>query len=412
MFFTSTRAMAVGASEDSASGDSASKGCGRTTGAGGCNLYEDDLAGSGSTLTQKLIAVSSGTPNPEVQGVARISEDGSHIYFVAKGVLTGAAENAYGERASAGADNLYAFEHDPQFPAGRTSFIATLGPSDEGLWATVDGRAAQASRNGHFFVFASASDPTDEGTAPGIRQIYVYDAQQGRLARASIGQDGYNSNGRLPLYSATLSIGPGGRSLPYAYAGADSPVAAGGSLAPDDGAVFFASPTALTPQALNNQVALEYPVLNIYEYENGNVYLISDGQDTSTVDGSPASGLVGASASGEDVFFATVDPLIALDTDTQQDIYDARVGGGAPPPVVSPGCSEDACQGPLGGSVTPLIAGSSSQAPGGNLASNGTAPKVVSKRKPKTTKRKIKRKRSKKGRNAVSKGHRHVRREL
>ncbi len=401
LFFTSTRALAEGASEDNTGADSASGGCASTTGLGGCNLYEDELNGAGPALRQKLVAVSSGGPHPEVQGVARISEDGSHVYFVAKGVLTGTAENDHGKRAATGADNLYVYESDAQFPTGHTSFIATLGSGDEAVWAKGDSRPVQASADGRFLVFLSRTDITGEGSVEGVEQVYQYDAQTASLVRVSIGQGGYGNDGRSPTYNAALPIGPERPPLPHTYMGVDSPVAASGSLAPSDGAVFFASPTALTPLALNNQiVSAEFPVPNVYEYRDGNVYLISDGRDTSVVHVSPASGLVGASASGSDVFFTTADPLIAQDTDTQQDLYDARVNGGVAVPAVSPDCSEDTCQGPLAAPPMSSIPGSASQAPGGNLTSAPVvAPKTTPKLKTKA-KRKVKKRRHK-GRKAA-----------
>ena len=55
--------------------------------------------------------------------------------------------------------------------------------------------------------------------------------------------------------------------------------------------------------------------------------------------------LIGTDASGRDVFFTTADQLVGQDTDTDIDIYDARVDGGFPAPALSPSCSGDACQG-------------------------------------------------------------------
>src|SRR5271166_1263952 len=92
--------------------------------------------------------VSTGSSEPEVEGVARISEDGSHVYFVAKGILTGeprggeggicikaltASELTEEETTKEGrcrprkeGNNLYLFERDAQYPGGRILFVATL----------------------------------------------------------------------------------------------------------------------------------------------------------------------------------------------------------------------------------------------------------------------------------------------
>jgi hypothetical protein len=56
------------------------------------------------------------------------------------------------------------------------------------------------------------------------------------------------------------------------------------------------------------------------------VYLISDGRDTAEAGGpSSAVKLIGSDASGNNVFFVTADQLVPADTDTEVDVYDARV---------------------------------------------------------------------------------------
>ena len=75
------------------------------------------------------------------------------------------------------------------------------------------------------------------------------------------------------------------------------------------------------------------------------MYLISDGHDRSQVFGGTAVTLVGASRSGSDVFFTTADQLVSQDTDTQMDLYDARVDGGSAAARGVPTCSGDSCQG-------------------------------------------------------------------
>jgi hypothetical protein len=70
----------------------------------------------------------------------------------------------------------------------------------------------------------------------------------------------------------------------------------------------------------------------------GCLSLISSGQGQSDVE------FVDASSSGDDVFFKTPESLLAHDPGLI-DIYDARVGGGfPPPPSPSPPCEGEACQ--------------------------------------------------------------------
>jgi hypothetical protein len=78
--------------------------------------------------------------------------------------------------------------------------------------------------------------------------------------------------------------------------------------------------------------------------------------------------LIGATPSGSDVFFTTADPLVPGDTDTQVDIYDARVDGGFPAPTTPRSCEGEGCQGPP---ATPPVFGAPGSAifsGNGNLA--------------------------------------------
>ncbi len=305
-------------------------------GATGKNLYEYDFAGQEK---HRITLISSGNASPGVLGVTRVSEDGSHIYFVARGVLASNANSA-GYTATAGHPNLYVANGE------HTSFIATLSQEDEGNdWRQIDNRTASSSHDGQILVFVSQEDITREGITPGINQVFRYDAGNATLVRASIGHEGYNNNGKTPLYGAAVpSFPPSGLS----YRRHDSPTSASGVLVPEDGAVFFESPDALTPQALKDELSeLGTPVPNVYEYRDGKVYLLSDGQDSGTVEINPSVQLIGWGTSGEDVFLSTSDSMVPQDTDAQQDIYDARVEGGIPVPLALAPCLEDACRGGL-----------------------------------------------------------------
>jgi hypothetical protein len=324
-------------------------------GAKGENLYEYNF---GSPEGERVVLVSSVAGDAEVQGVARISEDGTHIYFVAGGALTSeqrgggclaglsqselAEEEATKEgrcRPKKQADNLY------MYAEGHTSFVVTLSSNDAGDWARADERPVMASNEGHFLVFTSTADLTGEGLSVGRSQVFQYDAATGSLVRASIGQGGFGDDGRAPVAGSTIVD-----KFPqeYSYASVDSPAAANALQAPEDGAVFFQSPDALTQQALNDQPdPFGGAIQNIYEYRAGNVYMLSDGLDASVLDTFPSVSLIGSDSSGGDVFFYTSDRLIGRDDDTQQDIYDARVDGGVSNPTLQVGCAGEACRGPL-----------------------------------------------------------------
>lgn len=350
------------------------------------NIYEYDFdapSASSENPDGRIIRITSGEwghEGAQVQGVVKVSEDGSHVYFVAAGRLEGAS-NQDGESPKEGESNLYVFQRDAKFPDGQLSFIAgrvSYVNPDERYSVTPGVGGASVTPDGRFLVFTSSTEgltPDDTSTA---NQVFEYDAETGDLVRVSIGQNGFDDNGNTDVFSAFL---PGQQGF-----SAEGPVAVS-----DDGEyVVFESPDGLTPGALNG--ALEEirknPYVsgyaeNVYEYHDGNVYLISDGQGTSAV------ALRGMSPSGDDIFFETVDRLVPQDTDAQEvNLYDARIDGGFPAPVSElTSCTGDACQGQLSPAPTLLSPGSEFQA-GGNppLTASETAAKAKPKAKPKAKK--------------------------
>jgi hypothetical protein len=146
------------------------------------------------------------------------------------------------------------------------------------------------------------------------------------------------------------------------------------SMSDDGSRVFFESPVALTTRALDDvQVADTTELLeasedmplfaeNVYEWElggvgscpagsvSGCVFLVSDGRDVGVTRG-PGPGcsagsavcLLGSDVSGGNVFFASTDALVASDTNTELDYYDARVCEAASPCVQAPPPSSQGC---------------------------------------------------------------------
>jgi hypothetical protein len=132
------------------------------------------------------------------------------------------------------------------------------------------------------------------------------------------------------------------------------------NLSADGARVFFESDEALVSQDENDQT-------DVYEWEaegagsctsasmtfnaasGGCLYLISTGQSAQQ------SYFGDASADGSSVFFFTRQSLVSQDQDDNQDIYDARVGGGmaAQNPLPPTPCTGDACRG--GGETPPTF---------------------------------------------------------
>ncbi len=350
-FFLSTQQLTDDATEDTTSADSTHFGeCPGTHGVGGCNLYESECpAHCEDPAKRRLIDVSAGDSSgggPRVQGVTAMSPDGSHIYFVAKGVLSGEA-NSEGQRAESGAENLYLYD---DAEPGHVTFITQLSPEDENEFHGL-GERPNLTPDGRFLVFQSHRALTrDDTRGEGPTQVYRYDAQTRKLVRISVGQHGYDNNGNAGVGRAEIQSAAAGSDDGVGYPRMDPTMSNDGSF------VFFESPVGLTPQALNDvRTASGGLANNVYEWHEGTVSLISDGRDTEASELGLL--LIGASGSGADVFFKTADPLVPQDTDTQRDIYDAHICSAASPcptPVTAPvPCVGEGCHSPAAPSAQP-----------------------------------------------------------
>ena len=368
----------------------------------GENLYEYDFDAEEG---HRIMLASPGASTPEVQSVARISEDGSHIYFVAKGVLT-TTPNGNGEKAEAGAYNVYVYDTETGTPA----FVADLltQPEAEGLsieeisertHASVldQRRPFETTPDGRFLVFLSDRDLTGSEDTSTVDQVFLYDTRTGAVARASLGQcpaatrgcapgARFNGNGNTTNSEDAASIlAPG-----YAYGMKATEATSALSLS-ESGAVVFRSPEALTPLAVaGRENVYGYRPENIYEYREGNVSLISPVDETAPLHVGEGVRMLGTDESGDDVFFYTADSLVPQDTDSQASWYDARIGGGFPAPVSPAGCEGEACQGPLSAMpFLPAAGGSAAQATGENLPPPIPKPAVKPKSTPLTRAQKL-----------------------
>jgi len=206
-------------------------------------------------------------------------------------------------------------------------------------------------------LFTSRTNLTSYDSA-GHMEVYRYDANTGALVCVSCRADG------LP---PTSDSGLGGMNV-------------------DGSRVFFQTSEKLVPGDVNG-------TNDVYEYEGGRQYLISSGTGS---DGSVFAGM-GSDPSVTDVLFVTSDSLVPQDGNGpvfdglygSGKVYDARVGGGFPPPPAG-GCGGVECRGvqspapvgvvPSGGSESPVAEG--------NLAG------VSAPTRGKTVKKKVKKRKS------------------
>ncbi|HUB75397.1 MAG TPA: hypothetical protein VL979_15365 [Solirubrobacteraceae bacterium] len=310
--------------------------------------------------TASGIAITAG--GSEVQGVIGVNtegEDGTHVYFVANGVLT-ATGNPRGERPSQGdctpptnaeaeneTCNLYVL-HEREL-----SFVATLSGVDDdvnigenvsgGDWRpSLSERTAQVTPDGNYLVFESIRpvtgyDNLDEGTKQPVEEVFEYTATGGgQLTCVSCTPTGTRPGVIESRLSSLLTVSSSNTYMPR-------------WVSKDGARVFFGT---LQPLALRD----DNGVGDVYEWEapgegsctaqtssvtGGCTYLISSGS-------SPyASIFVDASANGDDVFFTTRSDLVPSDRGEAIQLYDARQCTETAPCVqeAATPCTSAACQG-------------------------------------------------------------------
>ena len=186
------------------------------------------------------------------QGSVGVSEDGSYVYFVADGDLSGEEENADGAKAESGRPNLYLWH------SGTTTFIATLsaaqhpGEVDSMDWApsALAGieKNSRVTPDGKTLLFASELPLTGYDSG-GYTEFYRYWRQRPSSPASPAIRRRTRSGRRLSSGSATSG------SPPIAHQAALTH-----NLSADGSRVFFVSPDPLVPQDTNGQ-------LDVYEWE-------------------------------------------------------------------------------------------------------------------------------------------------
>ena len=285
----------------------------------------------------------------ESMGVAEASEDGSRLYFVSKEAIGG--EGIEGQR------NLFL-----RSDTGAIDLVATLGGNDGQVFGTEfigvaigandpSSRGTRTTPDGAHLAFTSSGSLTgyDNADAADGRpdfELYLYDANDAKLACISCNPSGARPSGRLfealsgSLFRVSAKMAP-----------SETQLYAPRALAEDGNRLFFESYEALVPRDTNGKE-------DVYEWERaagaqeckeagaeiyvpssgGCLSLISSGQSASD------SVLADASPDGRDVFIKTSSSLLPQDSGLV-DIYDAREGGGFPQPQETASCEGEACQG-------------------------------------------------------------------
>ncbi|HEY3864897.1 MAG TPA: hypothetical protein VGL54_02280 [Solirubrobacteraceae bacterium] len=369
------------------------------------NGEDEPLKGTLTDLT-----VEHSGESADVEGLLPgVSEDGSYVYLVAKGVLS-EAENAEHEKAASGANNLYVL-HDTG--AGwTTTFIAQFSNEDAHDWyGELEGLTSRVSPHGRYLAFMSDRELTgydnhDANSGVADEEVFLYDASTERLVCASCDPTGAQPVG---IYDQAVSaLHPEGQPLVEqaelwlgrwlaANIPGWTPVNLEGNTfhqsryLSDSGRLFFNSSDALVPQDVNGTE-------DLYEYEPPGVGSCAASSVTfsersggcvdpiSSGTSSEESVFLDASENGGEVFFLTAAKLVPQDYDTSLDIYDARECTVQSPcvtsPVAPPECTTaDACR--AASTPQPTIFGAPSSATFSGAGNPAPAPTATVKAKAK-----------------------------
>jgi hypothetical protein len=366
---------------------------------------EDDVDGdpAGGELT-RLTGGETGSADPSTSSANThgdgkatrfISTEGSRVYFVTRGKIDDAyADNtppkgssatnlAIGTATTPGLDrNLYLYDEDKS-GAERWKFVARLprdcagglinhASSQPGQLIPAPDACYDGTDDGEVLLFATDGRLTEDDDDD-AGDLYVYDAAADELIRASapqLGQAPYLCGTSPEVFcNADLGFDPGA-ALTFPAFGLDVSNRNYVTRDPEGTvSIFFQSRLQLIPEDSNGDY------FDVYRWRNGRLDLISPG------DTPDHSWYMGSSIDGEDVFFQTtlrIDPREIEDADL--DVYDARVGGGFPPPALLPTpCAvlSGACT-PAPSAPPPPASSSSAGFRGeGNLTKGGKAPRCA-----------------------------------
>lgn len=302
----------------------------------GCDLYRYSV-GTG-TLTDLSADGGFNDKGASVAGILGVDEDGSHVYFAARGQLDGqgatesenVAAATYNVYLSANGDLTYVGKLSQQ-GADRALTNKTSASVSSPTWSS------RVSEDGRFLLFESRAGIASYDSG-GRAEAYLFDATTDQVRCVSCRRDGEPS--LTPVNYELLANGTND---------SNNKLNPASSLAvSSDGRarVFFKSLNRLASGAIEGKQ-------NLYQWEEGQISFLSSSDKGSAQD----LQFAGASASGDDVYLTTLDRLTWGDTDGQLDLYDARVGGGIPqppgPPVPCNPLSEGSCQDGSGSTGNP-----------------------------------------------------------
>jgi hypothetical protein len=332
VYFTSSRQLT------DADLDGSTSSCSAGTAVVGCDLY---LYDENRRAGERLVDISAGDSTASTPGVGAavrnsitaISADGSHVYFVARTILT-TDSNPLGAVAQNDADNLYVYS----YPEERLEFVGTLAAADGdqlfgggGNWdndaysVPIAGKASNGEEtggDGHVLLFNTkaqlSADDTDAAT-----DIYRYDSDAGTLLRISKALPGGADDGAFGM------IVPGIGSFDTGYAEQSRWASEDGST------VVFISQAPLLPGDTNGAE-------DSYLWRDGQLYHLP-GSTRTSVRARRITPIL--SHDGATIGYHSTRQLTTSDIDSVEDVYVLRPDGGLPLVPSDGSCEGEACQG-------------------------------------------------------------------
>jgi hypothetical protein len=334
------------------------------------DLYVFEVtSGSGEPLAGSLKDLSVDRnfgENAAVQGVMGASQDGTSIFFAAKGLLGDA-----GGHEMPDSTYMYAERYSASTKAwSEPHLIASLASGDAPSWdsGALTTMTSSVSADGRFLAFMSSRsltgyDNRDANSGVPDEEVFLYDADTSGISCVSCNPTGSRPVGILDNpSSAGLTVDRGETwrqswlaALIPGWTSYNTRAIRQPRYLSDTGRLFFESSDALVPTDTNG-------TWDVYEFEpvgiggcpvdspsyaansGGCVALISSGGS------GKESAFLDASETGNDVFFLTTADLVPQDGDGLYDVYDARVCSATSPcvpagPVAPPSCStSDSCK--------------------------------------------------------------------
>lgn len=270
------------------------------------HLYRYDVAGG---LTTDL------TPTGDLQGVLGASADGSYLYYLT-------------------ADGLYLIHGGSPIKVAAAPQPLSEATAEPSNYPPTTG-AARVSADGTHLLFSSKAsltgyDNTDSKTGQPDAELFLYgSAGAGQLRCVSCRSGALRPSGPSSVPGAIANGEQIGATRAY------KPRA----LSADGSRVFFDSTDVLASGDTNNES-------DVFQWEAQGPGCAKAPGCVSSLSGGKAEGgarFIDASANGNDAFFATDGSLLSEDPGSV-DLYDARVGGGFPAPLVAIPCFGDSCQ--------------------------------------------------------------------